>query len=156
MSSEIVKEGIPGKFDYLDHMSDIYVVAYGDNIVELLENAGLALFDSMTNIELIKPVETRYVSAEGYDLENLLYKWLEELLILYYSENIMCSEVIVDEFKITRMGSELNYSVKGRCNGEKFNPERHEARVEVKAVTYHLMKIVKTEDKWKAYFLLDI
>ncbi len=156
MTEKIVQQGLPGKFDYLEHTADIYIVAYGSNIIELFENAGLALFESMTNTKDVKPVEERIISAEGFDLENLLYRWLEELLILYYSENLMCSEVIVEEIGIKKTGEEIEYSIRGRCRGEFFNPEKHESKVEVKAVTYHLMKIVKDEEKWKAYFVLDI
>jgi len=156
LSEEIEQPGIPGKFDYLRHTADIYVVAYGSNLLELLENAGLALFHSMTDLEKLEPAEERAVEARGFDLENTLYRWLEELLILYYSENFMCREVKVLEFSVRRENGDLAYTVKGVCRGEKFNPAKHEPRVEVKAVTYHLMRVVKDEELWRAYFVLDI
>lgn len=153
---KIVEHGLPGRFDYLEHMSDIYIVAYGSNLLELFENAGLALFESMTNTSRVKPLVEKSVEAEGFDMENLLYKWLEELLIIYYSDNFMCSEVSVSEISISRVSGEYSYRIRGKCRGEVFNPETHEPRVEVKAVTYYLMRIVKTEEQWRAYFVLDI
>ena len=156
MSEKIVQPGLPGKFDYLEHTADIYIVAYGSNLIELFENAGLSLFESMTNTNRVEPKIVKKVEAEGYDLENLLYRWLEELLILYYSENLMCSEVIVNEISIRRENSELSYNIKGLCRGEAFDPKKHESKVEIKAVTYHLMRIVKDEEKWKAYYVFDI
>jgi SHS2 domain-containing protein len=156
MGEKIVEHGLPGKFDYLEHTADIYIVAYGSNIVELFENAGLALFESMTDTRRIEPRVEKKIEAEGFDLENLLYRWLEELLTIYYSENIMCGEIVVEAISIGRSGEEIEYSIKGICRGEEFDPEKHVPRVEVKAVTYHLMRIVKDEEKWRAYFVLDI
>lgn len=156
MNEKIIQHGLPGKFDYLEHTADIYIVSYGSNVLELFENAGIALFESMTRTEKLEASEERNIFAKGYDLENLLYQWLEELLILYYSENLMCREIRVEELKIRRNENGIEYSVSGYCRGEYFNPEKHEAKVEIKAVTYHLMKIIREKNMWKAYFVLDI
>lgn len=152
----VVEEGIEGRFDYLEHKSDVYVVAYGSNIVELLENAGLALFHSMVNIDSLNPSVERRVEAEGFDLENALYMWLEKLLILYYTENLLCREVVVEKFIVEKVNGELNYRINGLCRGEFFDRNRHVGKVEIKAVTYSLMRIIKSGDKWRAYFVLDI
>ncbi|MET1160163.1 MAG: archease [Thermoprotei archaeon] len=157
MAERIVQPGLPGKFDFLEHTADIYIVAYGDDLLELFENAGLALFESMTSTSKVEPKLEYRVNAEGFDLESLLYKWLEELLFIYYSENVMCSVVRAEKLVIERIGDkDYKYALKGICRGEKFDPNRHEAKVEVKAVTYHLMRIVRENSKWKAYFVLDI
>lgn len=153
---KVVEKGIEGRFDYLEHKSDVYVVAYGSNVIELFENAGLALFHSMVDLDSLNPAIAREVEAEGFDLENALYMWLEKLLILYYAENILCREVIVEKFVVERVGEELSYRVKGLCRGEFFDKNRHVGKVEVKAVTYSLMRIIKLENNWKAYFVLDI
>ncbi|ADV65440.1 archease family protein [Desulfurococcus mucosus DSM 2162] len=145
-----------GRFDFLEHTGDIYVRAYGGNILELFENAGLALFDSMTNIDGVNCVVERDLLVEGFDLENLLYRWLEELLVLYYSERLMCGWIRVDAVSVERHGDGFTYRLKARVSCEEFDPSRHEARVEVKSPTYSLMRILKDEDKWIAYFVLDI
>lgn len=153
---KIVEKGVEGRFDYLEHKSDVYVVAYGSNIIELLENAGLALFHSMVDIDSLNQVVERKVEAEGFDLENTLYMWLEKLLLLYYTENLLCREVIVERFVVERVNGDLNYKVNGVCRGEFFDKDRHVGKVEIKAVTYSLMRILKGEDRWRAYFVLDI
>ena len=154
--AKIVEHGLPGKFDYLEHTADIYILAYGGNLIELFENAGIALFESMTSTNKLSEKIRREVRAEGFDLESLLYKWLEELLILYYSENLMCKNVFVDKIVFEKEDSGVKYSISGGCIGEYFDPEKHESKVEIKAVTYHMMKIVRDENGWKAYFVLDI
>jgi len=91
-SEEKVIYSLPGVYDSLEHTGDVYIRARGKNIVELFENSGIALFDTMTDTRRIEGVITKRVVAEGFDLESLLYKWLEELLILYYSENLVCGK----------------------------------------------------------------
>ncbi len=145
-----------GVYDALEHMGDVYIRARGKSIIELLENSGIALFDTMVDTLKVEPGVERVVEASGFDMESLLYKWLEELLILYYSENLVCRDVVVEEFRIRRVDSDLEYSVRGRARCEKFSHEKHEPRVEVKSPTYSLMRILKTEDEWIAYFVLDI
>ena len=111
----------------------------------------------MTSTRSLKSVERRDLEVEGYDLENLLYRWLEELLTLYYSEGLMCRDVVAEEINIKKSNEEVNYRIKGYCIGEYFDPERHESKVEIKAVTYHQMKIIRDENGlWKAYYVLDI
>ena len=158
MSSEqrIVERGLPGKFDYLEHTADVYIVAYGKNIIELLENAGIALFETMTDTSRLEKMISRNIEAHGIDLENLLYRWLEELLTIYYSENIMCNSIRVKKFTVSREDDDIDYMVIGLCEGEEFDPSKHESKVEVKAITYHLMRILRGDDGWKAYFVLDI
>lgn len=156
MSEKIVEKGLPGKFDFLEHTADIYIVAYGENILELFENAGLAMFESMTDTSGIDKKQVREIISEGFDLESLLYRWLEDLLTIYYSETIMCSEVSVESLNIERRGDDIQYNIKGKCIGDFFDPDKHVSKVEIKAVTYHLMRIIKDEEKWKAYFVLDI
>ncbi len=157
MEERVVEKGLEGRFDYLEHTADLYIRAYGRDLLELFSNAGLSIFESMTSTRMLEPRERRDVEAEGFDLENLLYRWLEELLTLYYSEGFMCREVYADEIIIRRVNGEREYRVKGYCIGEVFDPEKHESKVEIKAVTYHQMKIIRSEDGgWRAYYVLDI
>jgi len=144
------------KFEYLEHTADVYIVAYGSDLLELFSNAGLALFETMTDTSRIDGRVKKTVKALGFDLESLLYKWLEELLILYYSENIMCKEVVAEKLEIRRAADGVEYELVGFCIGEEFDLNRHVPRIEVKAVTYHLMRILLSENTWRAYFVLDI
>jgi SHS2 domain-containing protein len=156
MSEEKVIYKYKDIYEQLEHTGDVYIKAYGRDLVSLLENSGIALFDTMVNIDRVECRVEKTINVEGFDLENLLYRWLEELLLLYYSENLVCSKVVVEELKISRVNGELAYYLKGLACCEKFNSEKHEPRVEVKSPTYSLMRIVKTEGAWVAYFVLDI
>ncbi len=144
------------KFEYLEHTADVYIAAYGSDPLELFSNAGLALFETMTDTSRIDGRVRKAVKAIGFDFESLLYRWLEELLILYYSENIMCREVVAEKLEVRRATDGVEYELAGFCSGEEFDLSRHVPRIEVKAVTYHLMKVLFSESMWRAYFVLDI
>lgn len=141
------------KFTFLDHMADVYVEVYGDTLEELFENAATAMFEVMTDTSRVSHRVVRSVSTEGFDLESLLYRWLEEWLIIRDSENMLFSKFKV--YKLTKI-SEDQFIIEGQGWGEKFNPSIHEVRTEVKAVTYHMMEVKQEEGKWIARFLLDI
>ncbi|MEM1829419.1 MAG: archease [Thermofilum sp.] len=153
---ERVIYSLPGVYDSLEHTGDVYLKVRGSNLLELFENSGIALFDTMVDTRRVNGVLERGVEAEGFDLENLLYRWLEELLILYYSEKLVCGRVVASSFQVERVDGELSYRVRGKAYCEEFNPEKHEARVEVKSPTYSLMRVLKSEEGWVAYFVLDI
>jgi len=140
------------KYRFLDHPSDAYIEAYGDTLEELLENSALALFDVMVNVNKVEPKVVREVEVKGFDLENLLYNWLEEWLFHYCSEALVFSKFRVE--KLSRENGE--YVVKAKGWGEEFNPEKHEPEVEVKAATYYQMSIGRKNNKWVARFILDI
>ncbi len=141
------------KFTFLEHMADVYIEAYGNTLEELFENSAIAMFEVMTDTSKVKPIEVKSVKTDGFDLESLLYCWLEEWLIIHDSENMVFSKFKVNTIKKV---NEEEYVIEGYGWGEKFNPRVHEVRTEVKAVTYHMMEIKQINGKWIARFLLDI
>ena len=140
------------KFKFLEHVSDIYVAAYGKTLEEAFENAALAMFQSMTDVKLVEPKIKVEVYVEGEDEKALLYNWLENLLIRFGSEGMLFSK-----FKIYEISSfPGGFRLKGEAWGEQFNPEKHPSKVEVKAVTYHSMEIGKEDDLIVVKVLFDI
>lgn len=143
---------VVGGFRFLDHTADVYVEAYGSNLREAFENAAKAMFEVMTDISKIRPIIKRHVIVEGEDLQALLYSWLEELLFIFDFDLIAFSRFKVLEI---RRGDE-GYSLRADVWGERFNPEVHTRKTEVKAVTYSLMEIRECADRCVVRFVLDI
>ncbi len=140
------------KFEFVDiTTSDSAFIAYGKDLNEVFSNAGLALFETMTDISKIKDKEKRRVSVTGYDLKSLMFSWLSELLFISSSENMVFCNLIVD---ITK--EEKGFTLKGECLGEKIESGKHEIKTEVKAITYHKMEINQEDGKWKALVIVDI
>jgi SHS2 domain-containing protein len=42
------------------------------------------------------------------------------------------------------------------AHGEKIDPQRHEINFEIKAITWHGLKVVQTPDGWMAEVIVDI
>ncbi|EHP69398.1 hypothetical protein MetMK1DRAFT_00021540 [Metallosphaera yellowstonensis MK1] len=135
------------KFEFFDHTADVGIRAWGKTLEEAFENSALAVFEVMTDTSKVERRERREVTVEGYDLKNLLYRWIESLLFYYDTELLLFSA-----FKVTIEG----LSLRGEALGEKFDPERHERRTVVKAMTYHEMEITKRDGGYEITFVVDI
>jgi len=129
--------------------ADVCFLAYGKDLNELFENSASAMFEVMVNTKQIKPEIKRTVEVKAEDRKSLLFDWLNELLVFYGSENLVFSE-----FKVKL--NEKENKLMAYCYGEKINPKKHDLRTEVKAATYHQMKIEKVNGKWKAQVIVDI
>jgi SHS2 domain-containing protein len=139
-------------FEFLEHMADAYIAAYGKDLAEAFENAAAAMFEVMTDIKKVKPEVEDYVEVEAADEYALLYNWLEELLVK--SE---INEMLYSKFEISELARTVDgFRLKAKIWGEKFNPEKHPQKVGVKAVTYHRMEITKEPGKTAVKFILDI
>lgn len=142
-----------GGFRFLEHTADVYVEVWGDSLGEVLEQAALALFEVMTDTSRVRPERPVEVEVEGDDLMNLLYRWVEEWLYTYEVEGMVFSKFKVHEVRELEGGG---YLARGCGWGEPFDPERHEPRTEVKAMTYSDMSIERVNGRWVARFVLDI
>ncbi len=145
MNSEIDK-----KFEFFDVTADVGYKAYGNTLEEAFENAALAMFDVITDVNAINPEIKKEIKIESEDEYALLYDWLSEFLVLLDSEFLVFSKFNVN---IEKNGEE--FLLTGEAWGEEFDPKRHESRAEVKAVTYHLMDIIK-DDSCTVQVILDI
>jgi SHS2 domain-containing protein len=139
------------KYEFLEHTADIYVASYGKNISEVFENAALALFDVMTDVKKIDRKFVEKVKVKGQDDFSLLYNWLECFILKFEIENKLFSKFKVNEIKKKNSEFYLRASIYGEC----FDPKKHPSKVEIKAITYHNMKIEHNEH-FVAKFLLDI
>jgi len=85
----------------------------------------------MTDRRRVRPREERAVSASAGDPAALVVAFLTELLKLRETDGFLVREVRARTLGTPPTG------VVARVSGERFDPARHVARTEVKAVTYH-------------------
>ncbi len=122
----------PVRYETLEHTADVYVRARGIDLCECFTNAAYALFDQMVDVSTVRPLESRTFEVEGVDPEELLYDLLSELLCLHDTEGLVFSE-----FEVAIGEGRLQC----KAHGEGLDLERHRPRSEVKAITYHMLKI---------------
>ncbi len=145
-------EPCPGYY-HREHTADEIVVGLGRTLEEAFEQAAIGVYEVMTDTSKVLPRRRFRVEAAGVDLENLLYRFIEELLILTDAEGVMFS--VVKVCGIDKVGDE--YRVEASAWGEPFDPERHEHRTYVKAVTYAEMEVKQlSEACWRVQFVVDI
>ena len=140
-----------GGFKFLEHMTDAEIEAYGESLDEAFRNAGLATEETMVSVSTIRPIIKKIIKLQAKDLESLLYSWLESLITLQDTENLLFSKFSCSVKKI-----ESGYELESLCYGEKFDSKRHEQKTAIKAPTYHDMKIIQGRKRVKMKFLLDL
>ena len=139
------------KFEFFDVTADVGYKAYGDTLDEAFENAALAMAEVMTDTSKIGSNIEKKIEVESEDECALLYDWLSEFLVFLDADFLVFSKFKVKIEKIYD-----GFSLKGTVWGEEFNPEIHESRAEVKAVTYHLMDVKKENNRYCVQVILDI
>jgi len=140
------------KFEFLEHTADIYIASYGKTMGEAFENAAIAMFEVMTDTQSVESTLEESVSVNGRDELELLYNWLELLIVNFETKNKLYSK-----FKILTLKKKPGvFSLTAKIWGEHFDPKKHVQKVGVKAITYHRMKIIKDSKKVTLEFILDI
>jgi len=140
------------RFEWVEHPSDIGFRAYGKNLAEAFENAALAFFEVMVGTKKVRPHEEVKVELEAEDEKALLYDWLERFLYLHDTKGLVMSKFKVEKLERSSGG----FKIKAKAWGERFDPEKHEARTAIKAVTYHMMEIKREKGKCSVQAVVDI
>ena len=136
-------------YRYLEHTADAEFIAYGRTLDEAFVNAARAMCALVVDPEKVKPAAVREIDIMADSLENLLYDWLSELLYLMDVELLVFSRF---EVAIAPDGQQR---LTGRAYGEKAGPQ-HEIALDIKAVTYHDLRVEKRNNTYEAQVLLDI
>lgn len=132
------------KFKFLEHTADIKFQAFGKTIGEAFENSALAMVSAM-GCKNVAGNKKRKVSVSGNDYENLLYNFLEEILILLDSEGLILSSV-----NVRVEGYDLEAEV--ICD----DASKYNFSSGVKAVTYSEMFVKKVKGLWVCQVVLDV
>ncbi len=135
-------------YELIDHTADIGLKAYGKTLAEAFEHAAQGMFDIITDHSDIASVGQYRVDAKADDLEQLLVDWLSELLFLNTAKNL-----VFGFFNITL--DEKNCSLSANVFGEPFSLSKHKPGAEIKAVTYHMLK-VNNKKPYSVQVLFDI
>jgi SHS2 domain-containing protein len=136
------------RYETFDHTADIGIRAFGRTPEEVFIHAAEALFSLLTDLNSVRGEITRAVEIRGSDLEDLLVRWLGELLYLWEGEGYLFRE-----FSIGQLAPPL---LRAEARGERFDPARHEIRTEIKAVTYHQAEVSQAGGSWAAKVILDL
>ncbi len=124
--------------------------AEGSTLEELFREAAIATFEVMVDTESVEPRITKEVELKNEAVDGLLFDWLSELVYLKDAE-----AVLFCKFNVNIKKNDA-YELKARVSGENIDQQKHSLRSDVKAVTYHMFEVKKTEENWIARVILDI
>lgn len=135
-------------YETFDHTADLGLRIRAGDLNELFAEAGRALFSVIVaNLDEVALGVVADIELESEDCELLLLDWLNELLYLFESQRLVCRS-----FEVHVDGNRLTAAV----HGEELDETRHRVEHEVKAITYHELKLEPMADGWLAEVILDI
>ena len=136
----------------LEHTTDAYIEAWGPTLERAFAEAAEGFYETMLNLEKIDLIVEAHVKADGHDKKELLYNWLETLLLEFDIK-----DMVYASYDISIASDEPTlFKLRAKVRGEKYDRARHGAKTEVKGVTYHLMTIEENEKGAKVRFILDL
>lgn len=123
------------RYELLEHTADIMVRTTGKDLAECFSNAAYALEDQMVEADKVRLAGAIDIEVDGFDKESLLLNFLSEFLFLMDTRRL-----VFGKFEVEIYGLHL------RCKawGEEIDHERHGAKREIKAITYHMMVVDET------------
>ncbi len=135
-------------YETFEHTADLGLRIRSADLNTLFAEAAQALFSALVeNLDAVAPLRRLDVTIAGNDREYLLFDWLKELLYRFDAEHLLFSRF---EVQVTDTG------LQGSAWGEPLDRERHELAHEVKAITYHGLRVEQTPDGWLAEVIVDI
>jgi SHS2 domain-containing protein len=135
-------------YETFDHTADLGLRIRAADLDTLFAEAARALFAVLVeDLNTVAPVQQLEVTIVGDDREYLLFDWLKELLYHFDAEHLLFSRF---EVRVSETG------LQGVVWGEPLDRARHELAHEVKAITYHGLRVEQTPDGWLAEVIVDI
>jgi SHS2 domain-containing protein len=135
-------------YEIFPHTADVGLRVMAPDLNALFAEAGEGLFSLIvSNLRDVQPRKCVEFDIEGHDLAYLLADWLNELLFTFESQRLLFAKF---ETEVGPSG------LKAAAYGETVDESRHILDHEVKAVTYHGLRVERMHDDWIAEVILDI
>lgn len=134
--------------ELFEHTADLGLRARADDLNMLFAEMAACLFDTIVETgTTIEASEVATVEIESDDVAYLLFDWLRELLYRFDAEGMLYCQ-----FDVTVSDNGLSATI----HGEAFDADKHKLSHEVKAITYHELKVVQEGTGWLAEVIVDI
>ena len=143
-----------GGFEIIQHTADMGIRVWGEDWITLFEEAARGMVSLIVDFNSVLEKEKRELLIEGENGEELLLKWLREILFLVEGGMVFASfHIREDNFYCKDIN---NYKFIGLLSGEKCDPSRHDICTEIKAVTRHGLLLKKKGPWWETSILFDV
>jgi SHS2 domain-containing protein len=135
-------------YECFDHTADLGLRVRAPDLDTLFVEAAEALFSVLVeDLSTVAESRTLEFDIAGDDREFLLFDWLRTLLYHFDAEHLAFRR-----FEVHVRPDGLH----AMARGEPVDRARHELGHEVKAITYHGLRVERTPDGWLAEVIVDI
>ena len=134
-------------FEILEHTADVGIIARGRTRQELFTNAARGMFSIIANIPNIHGAIQLPIRIEAEGTEELLVSWLRELLYVFSTRYLVCTDFDFNGLSDTELDCQAGSHPLGKPDS---------MLTEIKAVTYHNLDVKHENDLWTARVIFDI
>lgn len=141
-------------YELIEHTADVGIRVKAKDLKGLFENSALAMFNIMgqllpidhgpASVVIQKPGFK--ISQKAEDLDELFINWLNELLSLSSVKGLIFTDFIIHKMD--------KFNIKADVYGEDI--KNYKVATEIKAATYHQLKIEEGQDGWQAEVIFDV
>ena len=137
-----------GAYEYFDHAADVGIRCRATSVEGLFQAAGRALMEWMGPAPGREETAALEARVEGQDREDLLVRWLQELLYLFQTRHLYFVSVASVFISDRTLQGEFLFKHWDESSYGEFQ--------EVKAITYHQLRVFEEGGSWHASVILDI
>ena len=136
------------KYKLIDHTADFGLQVFGSDSQELFTNAALALFDVITETDVLTGRDSCHITTLGEDWSDLMVNWLREILYLWNGKERLIKSIQILSLSENKISAKIYFDA--------YMPDRHIIKTEIKAVTYHQIQVKSSPSGWEARVIFDI
>ena len=134
--------------DYVDHTGDAGILVRALDLRQLFERAAWGMFSIVTDMAAIRLVQEARIQVEANDLPALMLAWLSELNYQHVTEH-----QLFGKFEVRKMSDRM---IVAEVSGEAIDANRHTIFTEIKAVTFHGLRLEESDNGWEAQIIFDL
>ncbi|MBN2493256.1 MAG: archease [Deltaproteobacteria bacterium] len=142
---------IAGGYTHVEHAGDAGLHVQASSLEALFDQAARGLLDLICDPRSVRAERERAIALEAGSLEELMVSWLNELLFLLETE-----ELLLGRFELRVEAGSESANLRASAHGEQLDPNRHVVRTCVKAATYHGVRVAQRDGAWRAEIVLDL
>ena len=136
-------------YETFDHTADVGLRIRAADLDTLFAEAARAMFSVMAgDLKAVRRAEEVRITLAADDIDALLRDWLGELLYTFHVRKLVFADFTVSVSH--------EQGLQGTARGEPMDAARHRLDVEIKAVTWHGLKVERSGDGWLAEVIVDI
>jgi SHS2 domain-containing protein len=133
------------QYEIVEHTADWSLRVYGADLRQLLVNAARGMsYLLVDDLDSLPDEHKRKLMLEAPDAETLLVDWLSELAYWAEEEQLVFREFILEEVSETHLSAVMR-------GGRAQELARH-----IKAVTYHQLEIIESDQGLEVTIVFDV